>query len=299
MTQPIVLSESPRHLGSLVLDGVAPLRGLAAELRAIPQLAATLSALDPTAKTTIGIGIGDRLWRAISPSATPPGMVPFEGVRGRRFSAPATQGDLWIVAESDRADIVFEGLMRARRSLGRGAGVVEEIHGFRYLDCRDLTGFVDGTANPPPEERARVATIDAAGPFAGGSFGFVQRWIHDLEAVRAMPIPEREKMIGRTMAESVELDDGAKPRDAHIARVEIAEGGAELEIYRKSFPYGNTTQHGLLFIAMTRDPSIVDRMLKRMFGAATDGMTDRLLTVSRPVSGGFYFLPSAPLLASL
>jgi putative iron-dependent peroxidase len=300
MTQPIVLSDSPRHFGSLVLGGVAPLRGLGAELRAIPAIGAAVAELDPTAKTTLGIGIGDRLWRALSPSASPRGLAPFQGVRGRRHAAPATQGDLWIAAESERPDLVFECLMRARRALGRGATVVEEVHGFRYLESRDLTGFVDGTANPPPAERAAVATLDAShGPFAGGSFGFVQRWVHDLEAVRAMPVAEREKMIGRTLADGVELDDAKKPRDAHLARVEISEGGAELEIYRKSFPYGDTSRHGLLFVAMTREPSIIERMLQRMFGAANDGMTDRLLTVSRPVSGGFYFLPSASRLASL
>jgi len=300
MTQPIVLSDQPRHFGCLILNGVAPLRGLPAELRGVSAIAEAVGALDSTSNTKMGIGIGDRLWRALSPTAAPPGSTAFEGVRGRRHVAPATQADLLLLAESERADLVFECLVRGRRLLGRGATVTEEVHGFRYLDSRDLTGFIDGTGNPEPEERRAVATLGpSAGTFEGGSFAFVQRWIHDLEVVRSMAIPEREKIFGRRLADNVELDDIVKPRDAHMSRVEIVENGAELAIYRKSYPYGTTSQNGLIFFAMTRDPSIIDRMLRRMFGAATDGLHDRLLNVTRPVSGGFYFMPTAATLAAL
>jgi deferrochelatase/peroxidase EfeB len=44
-----------------------------------------------------------------------------------------------------RADIVDEEIM-AR--LGDAASAVDEVHGFRYFDDRDLLGFVDGTENP-------------------------------------------------------------------------------------------------------------------------------------------------------
>jgi porphyrinogen peroxidase len=298
MSQPIVLSDSPRHLACLVLGRVASRRDLAADVRAALEAANAVAALDPAAGTRLGIGFGDRLWRELTPSASPPGLTSFEGVRGRQHTAPATQGDLLVLAESERADLVFECLLRARTRLGRGATVIDELHGFRYLDTRDLTGFVDGTGNPPVEERATVATI-ANGDFAGGSFAFVQRWEHSLGAVAAMPVAEREKMIGRTLASNVELDDVVKPVDSHLSRVEIEENGEELAIYRKSMPYGDTTRHGLLFLAFTRDPSIITRMLRRIFGADQDGKSDRLLAVSRPVTGGFYFLPSAERIAAL
>ncbi len=38
------------------------------------------------------------------------------------------------------------------------------MRGFRNLDCRDLTGFVDGTENPQDEHRAEVALLE------GGEF---------------------------------------------------------------------------------------------------------------------------------
>jgi putative iron-dependent peroxidase len=32
--------------------------------------------------------------------------------------------------------------------IGGAVSTVDEVHGFRYFDDRDLLGFVDGTENP-------------------------------------------------------------------------------------------------------------------------------------------------------
>ena len=71
-------------------------------------------------------------------------------------------------------------------------------------------------------------------------------------------------MIGRTKPDSVELDD--KPPTAHISRVVIEEDGEELEIYRRSAPYGTVREHGLYFVAFSADRTRFDKMLARMFG---------------------------------
>jgi putative iron-dependent peroxidase len=88
------------------------------------------------------------------------------------------------------------------------------------------------------------------------------------------------------------LPDAVKPRSAHVARMTIEEDGHELEIYRRSVPYGNVEEHGLYFVAFSADRSRYDRMLARMFGTAGDGVLDRLGEFSRPVSGAYYFAPS-------
>ena len=93
-------------------------------------------------------------------------------------------------------------------------------------------------------------------------------------------------MIGRTKADSIELSDAAKPPTAHIARVEVEANGEELQIFRRSVPYGTVQEHGLYFVAFSADPSRFDRMLARMFGTSSDGVHDRLTDFSRPVSGG-------------
>ena len=86
---------------------------------------------------------------------------------------------------------------------------------------------------------------------------------------RGLRPPDRGRaggVIGRTKADSVELTDEEKPPTAHIARVEIEPTGEELEIFRRSVPYGTVQEHGLYFVAFSADRTRFDRMLARMFG---------------------------------
>ena len=124
-----------------------------------------------------------------------------------------------------------------------------------------------------------------------------QRWVHDLIAFDRLAVADQEATIGRTKPDSVELDD--KPPTAHISRVVIEEDGEELEIYRRSAPYGTVREHGLYFVAFSADRTRFDKMLARMFGTTGDGLHDHLTDFTRPVSGAYYFAPSLQALAAL
>ncbi len=117
-----------------------------------------------------------------------------------------------------------------------------------------------------------------------------QKWVHDLAKFHARSQAEQEATIGRTKPDSVELDD--KPPTAHISRVVIEEHGEELELYRRSTPYGQVGEAGLYFLAFSADPSRFTKMLRRMFDADGEGIHDHLTDFSTPVSGAFYFAPS-------
>ncbi|MGP2478118.1 hypothetical protein ACTUQZ_14795, partial [Listeria monocytogenes] len=68
----------------------------------------------------------------------------------------------------------------------RSAFVVSELTPlFRYRECRDLTGYLDGTANPHGKD-AREAAVVAKGPLAGGAFALTQRFVHDLQRFSAL-----------------------------------------------------------------------------------------------------------------
>jgi putative iron-dependent peroxidase len=110
---------------------------------------------------------------------------------------------------------------------------------------------------------------------------------------------DQERVFGRTKPDSIELNEVAKPRNAHIARVVIEENGEELEIYRRSVPYGTVREHGLFFVAFSADPNRFDKMLARMFCTSGDPQQDHLTDFSRPVSGSYYFAPSFEALAAV
>ena len=141
------------------------------------------------------------------------------------------------------ADIQMAGYAAALRVLTR----------YAVIDGRDMTGFVDGTANPPSHRAADVALVPPGEPGEGGSHVLVMRWVHDLEAFNQLAVEEQQHVIGRTKPDSVELAEAAKPPTAHIARVTIEVGGEELKIFRRSVPYGTVREHGLYFVAFSAD----------------------------------------------
>ncbi|NIO10964.1 MAG: Dyp-type peroxidase [Deltaproteobacteria bacterium] len=194
---------------------------------------------------------------------------------------------------SKRHDLNLELAMRIRNLLSGMVEIMDEVHGFRYLDSRDLTGFIDGTENPKGKKREGVALIGKEDPdFAGGSYVFTQRYVHNLAKWVTIPVEDQEKVIGRRKRDSKELSDKIKPPTAHISRVVIEEEGEELEIVRHSFPYGTTSEAGLFFIAYTRDTEIPEKMLSRMMGTTGDGLHDHLMNYTQAVTGAMFFAPS-------
>jgi putative iron-dependent peroxidase len=246
------------------------------------------------------VGFGSEFWDRVLPTERPHGLRPFAPLRVDDRAAPNTGGDLFFHILSQRRDLCFQLGLELRDQLGGDVATLDEVEGFRYLDSRDLTGFIDGTENPKGRRRARVALIGDEDPkFRGGSFVFTQRYVHDLERWNRLPRRDQEKAVGRTKRDSVELGDRAKPPTAHIRRVVIEEDGRELEIVRHSLPYGTPSECGLFFIAYNRNLDTLEKMLARMLGATGDGHHDRLLDFTRAVSGATFFAPSLGRLRSL
>ncbi len=236
----------------------------------------------------IVVGFRPSLWRRFDPRNDAIAEFELPEIEGLAH-APH---DIWVWTHGTGEDVMLDVARAVAATLAPVATLRTDLAGFVYHDGRDLTGFIDGTENPPVEEANEVAVVPAGRPGAGGSFAITQRWVHDLAAFHALSVDDQQRVFGRTKPESIELDDDAKPPNAHIARVVIEEDGAELEIYRRSVPYGRVDELGLYFVAFSADPTRFGKMLRRMFGASGDGVHDRLTDFSRPVSGATYFVPS-------
>ena len=295
----------PQHAAHFLVlrvrDHARDARAVAAELRAIPALVATLDPGDRPAKLTATVGIGPEFWDALSPMRRPKQLRPFRAVAVAGRSAASTGGDVLVHVTSALRDLTFDTILSIRSRLGDMVTVAEDVAAFRRKDARDLTGFIDGTENPKePGERAEWALVADDDPeFAGGSYVFTQRWVHDLAKWGTLTVAEQENVIGRRKPDSEELADDVKPETSHAARANLEVDGEELKIVRQSLPYGNADEHGLFFIAYCRTPDIPEQMFARMMGAAGDGLYDRLMDFSRAVSGAHFFAPSLAVLQSL
>lgn len=253
---------------------------------------------DPGALNLV-VGFGAAALGRLAPAGVPEHLAPFapiEGPGGR--GVPSTQCDLWVWLHGTGPDVVLDAARSALSALAPVARLVRHQPAFAYRDGRDMTGFVDGTENPPVEEAPEVALVPEGAVGAGGSYVLVMRWVHDLGAFSALSLAEQEAVIGRTKDRSVDLGD-SKPPTAHISRVVIEEDGEELEIFRRSTPFGDVTTQGLCFVAFSADPGRFTRMLGAMFGTAGDGLHDRLTEFSRPDGAGLYFAPSLDALAGI
>jgi porphyrinogen peroxidase len=248
-------------------------------------------------------GFGAASWdRLAGPETRPAGLHPFQEIRAGSRYAVATPGDVLFHIRATRMDLCFELATQIVTRLGGAVTVVDEVHGFRYFDERDLLGFVDGTENPVGTAAARAALIGAEDPaFTGGSYVIVQKYLHDLAAWNALPTETQEKIIGRTKLADIELDDDVKPAYAHNALTTITVDGREVKIVRDNMPFGSVAdgQYGTYFIGYARSPATIEQMLVNMFVGDPEGNYDQLLDVSRAVTGNLFFVPSQPLLESL
>ncbi|MDM1291135.1 Dyp-type peroxidase [Acinetobacter indicus] len=255
----------------------------------------------PHAQIKTAVAFGPELWAQLY-SQTPAGFKQLQPIEGA-FQMPVVPADVLIHIASARADICFALSQSFFEGIQEQVDVLDERVCFRYFDGRDMTGFIDGTENPQfPDDRAEVALLgEDAGIFEDGSFVFAQRYAHDLDKWKRLKVDAQEQVMGRTKLESIELDDEVKPDNAHVARTVVEDDeGEEMEILRHSLPYGDGQgDQGLFFIAYTKDLTILDAMLERMFGTSGDGIHDRLLHFVTALDGAYYFAPSEELLETV
>jgi putative iron-dependent peroxidase len=248
-----------------------------------------------TGGVNLAIGFGRTLWSTLAPDRVPEGFVDFPGYRNDAAgqAVPATQGDLWLWAHGSGPDSVLDVVLAATVALAPVAEVTGDQPCFTYHDSRDLTGFIDGTANPGPDDAPLEAEIPAGRVGEAGSFAMTVRYEHDLAAFHALAVADQEAVFGRTKPDSVALPADHRPADAHISRAEVAdETGEELKVYRRSVPFADATVQGLHFVSFGRDIDRFDHQLRSMYGLTDDGVVDRLLGFTRARTGSFWFCPS-------
>jgi putative iron-dependent peroxidase len=269
------------------------------------ELVRALAALDEPRSTVGGanlvVGFRPSLWAAAAPAtAVPEGVSGFDqpvsGVEG--FSMPATQQDAWLWVAGHATDLVFDVCSTALDALKDVAGLATEVTGWAYRDSRDLTGFEDGTENPPLAEAVPVVAVPDGAPGAGSTVVLVQQWAHDRAAWASLDVEVQERTMGRTKPDSIELAEEVMPADSHVSRTVIEDAdGVELAIFRRNTPYGSVSDHGTMFVGFSREQARLHRMLLRMAGAE-DGIRDALTRFTTPLTGAYYVVPSIEDLAA-
>jgi porphyrinogen peroxidase len=257
-----------------------------------PALVSAMANLREPRSTVGGVnlvsGFRPELWRSVAPDGLPADVAGFDRdlVGPDGYVMPATQHDavLWLSGSS--YDIVFDEARQAINALAPVTSVADETSSWPYRRFRDLTGFVDGTKNPSLLDAPAIALVPEGAPGAGGSVLLLQKWAHDVSAWESLPEAQQENVIGRTKADSTELDP--LPAESHVARTDQERFG---DVFRRNMPYGTVTDHGTMFVGFSSSRGPLQAMLESMAGV-TDGVRDALTRYTRPLSGAYYFVPS-------
>ena len=287
MTQAAIFE--PVHPHTYHLEyGRRPDSDLAAIKRAIRAVLALRSEFPG-----IVVGIGPALWSVLAPETVPEGMRAFDALESPEgLSAPSTQGDVFVWLHGTEIDRVFARARAAHAMLTDAFELIDETPGFEQSESRDLIGFIDGSANPEGEDQQLAALIPDTDPCAGGSFIMTQKWVHDLSKFNGLEISEQEGIVGRTKVDSIELEGDAMPADSHVSRTDVKVDGVAQKIWRQSTPFGSVEEHGLYFLAFSKELSRFDVQLLRMYGLTEDGLHDRLIEFSQAITGAYWYAPS-------
>lgn len=270
-------------------DAFGAVRTALAELPALWQ---SLQQDYPDAAFTGLVAVGNEAWDELYPAARPAGLVPFPAQQEGQRIAPETPFDLFFQLRADRLDVAYIAVQRVMGLLAGKVELKDERQGFRYLDGRDMTGFVDGTENPAGEHKAEVALV-SEGRFADGSYLHVQRYKHKMARWQRLAVKAQEDIYGRTKVDNIEYESAHKPPTAHTKRTSLKDAaGNSMEILRQSMPWGTATEQGLVFIACCNTSLHFTRMLESMFQPDDKGHFDHLTLFTQAETGAAFFAPS-------
>ncbi len=251
----------------------------------------------PDTKASVIMGIGYDAWHLLElPKPLPKEFEEFVPIAGTKHTAVATRGDLHLHIRADEHSFCIDAASAISEAIAGVAESVEEVHGFKYWDSRSILGFVDGTENPHGPDREFFGIVgDEDNYYKGASYLFVQKYIHNLNAWKSLPVTEQEKVIGRSKADDIEMADDVKPSNSHSA---LANVGDDLKIVRDNMPFGNisTNEMGTYFIAYASSFNTIKKMLTNMFVGSPEGNYDRILDFSTPKTGTLFFVPTFDML---
>lgn len=274
---PAIFEPIPAHARHLFFD-LAP----GADPRA--ALAALAAECDGA---RVVLGVGEPVAQALGVSV--PGLRGFPVLPDARPPIPATQNALWLWLRGDAPGELLRHGHRLLALIAPAFALQQAIVSFCHEDYRDLTGFEDGTENPQGAAASDAAIVTGLGAgLDGSSYAAVQQWLHDFGSFDAMTATEQNDCFGRDRVSNEELDDA--PESAHVKRTAQEDFDPEAFVVRRSMPWVDGADAGLVFLAFGKSFAAYEAQLRRMTGH-DDGVSDALFSFTRPLTGGYFWCP--------
>ena len=212
--------------------------------------------------------------------------------------APETRCDLALWLKNDDEGVLMHQARQLIKVLSQRFTCTDITRSCTYLARKakgeninhDLSGFVDGTANPKAAKRIKAAIIQTGDrSLIGSSCWALQKWQHDFGWLDKAGKQAKETLIGRSLTDNHEFKNN--PPFSHISRTEQESFDPEAFMWRRSMPWVNDRlEGGLMFSAFMTDFYPFKAQLKRMTGEI-DGIFDGLFTFSKIEYTTFLWCP--------
>lgn len=233
------------------------------------------------------IGIGHSLAAMLDCEVE--GLRSFPAMVGKGFGVPSTPASLWCWLRGDDRGELLHCSREIEHALSPAFALGQVIDAFQYGTSLDLTGYQDGTENPTGAEAIEAAVVRGRGArLEGSSFVAVQQWVHDLDRFESFSQIEQDDIFGRRKSDNEEFDDA--PLSAHVKRTAQESFQPEAFVLRRSMPWSDGEDSGLVFVAFGSSFEPFEAQLNRMVGAE-DGVQDALFSFTRPISGSYFWCP--------
>lgn len=233
------------------------------------------------------VGFGSALATALD--ANIPGLKPFPLITAPGLSIESAPQAVWVwLRGEDRGELLHRS-RRITRALAPGFVLRDICDAFKHAEGRDLSGYEDGTENPVDDEAVAAAIVTDTPALAASSFVATQRWVHRFDRFEAMPGDEQDNSVGRRKSDNEELDDA--PESAHVKRTAQESFTPEAFVVRRSMPWADGNEGGLMFVAFGKSFAAFEAQLRRMVGNE-DGIVDALFKFTQPVSGAYFWCPA-------
>lgn len=233
------------------------------------------------------IGLGYSLVDALGQSITGLSIMPARSADG--VEIPSTPAALWCWLKGNDRGELFHRSLEIEKLLAPAFVINDVIDSFQYEQNRDLSGYEDGTENPQGDDAIEAAIVQGYGAgIDGSSFVAVQQWHHDFEKLKSMTTKQRDDVIGRHIRDNEEFEEA--PESAHVKRSAQESFEPEAFMLRRSMPWSDGMEAGLVFVAFGKSFQAFEAVLNRMLGNE-DGISDALFTFTCAISGAYYWCP--------
>ena len=267
-----ICAEANLHASYLLFNALEGQEAiLRQKLARVPLLLERLAEHFSEAQLTGVVAIGANYWDNLYPGARPQGLQAFPFAGNDNLALAEVWADLLIVVRSDRLDVNYIACQQICQLLKPHVDLLEQLQGFRYLDGRDLTGFIDSPQNPKGSRKRQLTLVDpiAQPVFAAGSYLHLQRWHYDLFHWQQLEISQQEEIIGSSKIEGVLLQPPRLHPNSHALTSRLGHAENLPPLVTQNMPFAEQNSQGLINISYASEPDSFSRQFGYQLGYQT------------------------------